>query len=64
MTMVYAIADICDLRWLGDSYEEAVALKDRWGKILGNIRTELDQASLRDLLVEQLSTPKELESDI
>ena len=64
MAMVYSINDLCRVTWQGDTPEQVSRFKDRWEKILDNMSTKLDDDTLRDLLLEQMSQSKEFESEV
>ena len=64
MAMVYSISDLCRVTWQGDTPEQVSRCQGRWGKILDNICTRLDDDTLRDLLLEQMSQSQGFESEV
>ena len=64
MAMVYSIADLCNVTWQGDAPDRVSRFEDRWDEILDTMSTKLDDDTLRDFLLEQMGTSKELESEV
>ena len=64
MAMVYSINPLCKVTWPGDTPEQVSRFEGRWEKILDNMGTKLGGDTLRELILEQMSQSKELESGV
>ena len=60
----YSINDLCKVTWQGDTPEQVSRFRDRWDTILVYTSTRLGDDTLRDLLLEQMSQPKEFEPEV
>ena len=60
MAMAYSITDL----WQGETPEQVSRLRDSWEKVLDAMSAKLDDETLRDLLVYQMSQSKELGSEV
>jgi hypothetical protein len=58
MSTVYSITDLCNVKWVGDSYEKISLFKSNWDNVAQNIPVLPDDI-LREMLVNQMKQSKE-----
>ena len=63
MALVYPIAELCNVVWQGDTPDQVSRFRDKWEKILDNVSAKLNDDTLKDLLVEQMSQSKEFDAE-